>query len=470
MNNNNNSVYKSINKVTQPWEEVYTVSKSIVIDSRQRDCKRFKNPSFYTIDLQNEFKNISSVELKGVIFPKSNYNIHSSNNNIDFAIGDFLSGFRILNGGAGYTSAPIIEIAPPPDAGTTATATAYINKGSIVNIAITYAGSGYIPSNPPYILITAPQNKNQSVIPSIKAIIGNHYTAKLRVGEYDIGGNPIPPAVLPSGLLLEIQNAMNYAVNGSSYDPASTNPFAVRLTNQYPVIGAVAGTPDAFDTNACLFNRIQINNVNSSVWQFLWCTGPNHMISCASVFGFNTVDSDVGVYVPDVSTGSGVIIPAGTAIRGTFDYNLKNDPDYVIMSIALNDKNMDRMKSPNDGLNDTFAILFFDNNNPDTLHDLSAAPTGTIETVGGVRYLAGPTGKGIFYRDAGATKPIKGQDYDTKRLSFKPPMGIVSNMTIRFTKFGYGSGGSSISYNMEGREHVLLFEFTASDQKSRQRE
>jgi hypothetical protein len=186
--------------------------------------------------------------------------------------------------------------------------------------------------------------------------------------------------------------------------------------------------------------------------------------------GFNTVDSDIGTPISAVVAPGGILIPAGTAIRGSFDYNLKNDPDYVIMTIKVNQHRMDRLKSPDDGLDDTFAILLFDNNNPETLHDLSAAaPAGTIVSVNGVQYLSGPTGKGVFWRDAGAVKPIKGYDFDVKKISFKPPI-LVTNITVQFTKFGYKAGGVPLFYNMEGREHVLLFEFSSTDNRSQMKD
>lgn len=466
------SIYKDVHQVTMPWDEVYSVSKSVVIDSRQRDCIRYKNPSFYTIQLDHTFKNVTSVELKGAIFPKSSYNIHSSNNNIDFAIGDFLSGFSIIDKGTGYITAPSIIISSPPGVGVTATASAVIDSfGTLSSIIIGSIGSGYIPSIPPFVNISQPTNQKQARQPRVLAIIGNHYTATLRVGEYDIGGNPAPPTtVLPNNLLLEIQNSMNCAVNGV-YSPVSISPFAARLVSQYPSLTALPGSPESYDTNSCLFNRIQIVNINSSVWELLWCTGPNKITSSASIFGFNTVDTGVGIPISALISPGGTLVPAGTAIRGTFDYNLKNDPDYVIMSLSINNNKMDRLKSPDDGLNDTFAVLLFDNNNPDTLHELTAAaPAGTIVSIGGVQCLSGPTGKNTFWRDTGACKPIKGYDYDSKKLSFKPPIGSVSNITVQFTKFGYKSGGAPYYYNMEGREHTLLFEFSSTDNRSQMKD
>jgi hypothetical protein len=459
-------IYKDTQQVTMPWQEVYSVANSVVIDSRQRDCARYRTPSRYVINLDNTFKNITSIELKGAIIPKSSYNIHSSNNKIDFAIGSTVTEIRIIDGGSGYVIAPTVTITSPPS-GTTATATAIINMyGSITNIIINVTGSGYIPSTPPSVFISAPTNAKQARLPRALAIVGTHYTAQLRIGEYDIGGNPIPPSFLPTNLLLEIQNAMNYVVIGGAYNPLSSSPFVVRLVSQYPEIGATTGTPEAFDTNSCLFNRIQVVNVNSDPWEFLWSSGPNKIISMASVMGYNTVDTGMSVATAAVVTMTGTLIPTGTSLRGHFDYNLKNDPDYIVMSIGVNNINMDRLKSPDDGLEDTFAIILFDNNNPETLHDLSVSSMGSITSVGGVQYLQGPTGKGLFWRDAGAVKPIKGYDFDMKKLSFKPPISSVNNLTIQFTKFGYKPGGSPLFYDMEGREHLLLFEFTATDNRS----
>lgn len=460
------NIYKDTTKARLPWQDPAPIAKTVVVDSRQRNCERYKSPAAYTLQLDNIFKNVISVELKGAIIPKSNYNIHSGNNKIDFAIGDYITGFEILDKGAGYTSAPTIILTSPPGLGTTAVATAIIDAyGSISNIILNVPGSGYIPSKPPSVIISYPNNPKQARQPRVVAIVGNHYTASLRLGEYDIGGNPVPPATLPSKLLLEIQNSMNYAVNGGSYSPTSTSPFAVRVVSQYPTLDATVGTPESYDTNACLFNRIQVINVNSDVWEFLWCSGPNKIISASSVLGFNTVDSGIGTLISAVDTADGTLIPAGTAIRGCFDYNLKNDPDYVIMTMQFDNHKMDRVKSQDDGLNETFAALLFDNNNPETLHDLAAAaPAGSIVSVGGIQYLQGPTGKGIFWRESGAVKPIKGYDFDVKKIVFTPPVNLISNITVQFTKFGYKAGGVPLFYNMEGREHVLLFEFITTGQ------
>jgi hypothetical protein len=459
-------IYKSAYKATFPSTEVYSVSKTIVVDSRQRNTSIYKNPSFYRINFGDVFKNITSVELKGAIIPKSSYNIHTSNNKIDFAIGDTVTSVRITDPGAGYTVPPTITFSSPL-VGVTATGTAIINsQGSLTNIIITLAGSGYAPGTPPNIFISQPNNFQNGVQAKAVAVVGTHYTALLRPGEYSIGGNPTPPSTAPSGLVKEIQNAMNYAVNGGAYDPNSTTPFVVRVVNQYPELGAVAGTPESADTNSCLFNRLQVTNVNSSVWELLWGSGPNKLQSANSVFGFNMVNSGVGVATLAVNTLGGLLIPAGTTIRGLFDYNLTNDPDFVIMSLELDEKDMDRITSIDNGMDNKFAVILFDSNTPETLQDLS----GTIADVGGVRYLEGATSKGTFWREQGRIKPIKGYDYDLKRFSFRPAKSKISSLFVKFTKFGMKPGGEPIYYDFAGREHTLIFEVTAGDNQSQQKD
>ncbi len=464
---NDDSVYKSSFKATHPSKETYIASKTVVLDSRQRNIKKYKYPNYYRLDVGDVFKNITSVELRGVIIPKSSYNVHSSNNKIDFGIGDTVTVIKIIEKGAGYTSPPIITLTGPKGGGVTATASSFINaQGQIQNIAIVIPGSGYTPGNPPAIIISPPGNSKNGVQAKAVALVGIHYTAELRVGEYTIGGNPTPPSTTPTGLLLEIQNAMNYTVNGGAYDPASTSPFAVRVVSQYPELGATPGTPEAADTNACRYNRIQVTNVNSSTWELLWGTGPNHLDSSNSIFGFNIVDTGLGVFTPAVVGAGGEIIPAGTTIRANFDYNLHNDPDFVIMSLELGDESMDRVTSLDQGLDHQFAALVFDANAPENLQDLS----GTSANVGGIEYLEGPTTRGTFWRDAGRVKPLKGYDFDTKKFSFRPAKGKVSSIMVKFTKFGMKPGGVPRFYNFGGREHTLIFEMSAADLRAMQRD
>jgi hypothetical protein len=438
-----------------------TIGKHIfVVDSRQRDCKLYPSPSYYRIDMGDTFKNISSIELKGCILPKSSYNIHSSNKYIDFVIGNSVTLITITNGGSGYTVAPTVTISSPTS-GTTATANATINtRGEVSSIAIVVAGSGYSASKPPLISISAPPYSTYSKTATAVATIGTLYTATLREGNYTLGGNPTPgTTTIPTGLLLELQNAMNYAVNGGAYNPASVSPFVVRAVSQYPDLYATAGTPQAFDTNACPFNRIQITNVLSSPWEILWCSGPNSTRNMRRVTGFEWMDSTRYVSTPAVNAGAGNLIPAGTTYRGSFDYDLIDDPNYAIMSFwAVSDESFERIQSkPVGGLNRAFATLVYDANLPENLMDLG----GTSESISSTKYLLGSLGKGAFWLPQGTTKPLKGFDFDQKYLSFTPPLGKLSQLNIMFSKYGQKPGGEDELYDFQGRDHLLVFEFTS---------
>jgi hypothetical protein len=66
------------------------------------------------------------------------------------------TGIKVTAGGKGYTSAPLVTIAPPL-IGTTATATAVITNGVVTGITIVNGGSGYTVANPPAISIAPPK-------------------------------------------------------------------------------------------------------------------------------------------------------------------------------------------------------------------------------------------------------------------------------------------------------------------------
>jgi hypothetical protein len=462
-----NGGFSATSMATHPAEKVIVGKSIFVVDSRQRDCKLYPYPSHYKIGMGDVYKNVTGIELKGVILPKSSYNIHSSNNYVDFVIGDSVTQIIITNPGSGYTAPPIVTITA--SSGVTATGTAVITgSGTVASITITVPGSGYSASTPPIITIDPPTGfPSFAVTAEAKVVIGTHYTTQLREGNYIIGGNPIPPATLPTDLLLELQNAMNYAVNGGVYDPVSVSPFVVRLVSQYPELGATVGTPEAFDTNACLFNRVQIVNVNSDPWEILWCSGPNHTRNIRRALGFSWVDSVDYTLTPPVITGGGTLIPGGTSYRAGNDFDLHDDPKYVILSFwTAAEESFERVDSKYEGgLNRAFATLVYDANLPDNLTDLTSGTGGSIETVADVKYLVGDLGKGSFWSPAGTTKPLKGFDFDKKYLEFSPPIGKLASLNINFTKYGQQPGGLPEFYNFQGRDHMLIFEITMNDQK-----
>jgi hypothetical protein len=295
-------------------------------------------------------------------------------------------------------------------------------------------------------------------------VIGTLYTATLRPGQYTIGGNPSNlPSQVCSGLIQEIQCAMNYAVNGT-YDPTTSTPFECRLVSEYPELDSSGTSPFGNDTNACKFNRIQIININSDDFALLFCSGPNAKESAACLMGFGRLDYDDVIDTSAVLVGGETLISAGTSIRGDYDYDLLADEKYVILTFAANtDYTFDRIESPSTSLNYKFATIVFDSNYPDVNQDLS----GTIENVSGVNYLVGPVTKGTFYREPGMLKPLKGFDFDQKRLDFTPALGKVDSIQIRFSKFSNDPHNPDQTlYDFQGRDHMLVFGLKSTDIKN----
>ena len=64
----------------------------------------------------------------------------------------------VNSGGAGYTSAPVVTIAPPPGGGTPATATANVTNGVVTSITMTSFGSGY--TSIPIVTIDPPDSSS----------------------------------------------------------------------------------------------------------------------------------------------------------------------------------------------------------------------------------------------------------------------------------------------------------------------
>lgn len=68
----------------------------------------------------------------------------------------------VQNGGSGYTSAPVVTVAPPAGGGVTATATASISGGAVTSITINNGGSGYA-EQPVVTIAPPPENLEHQV-------------------------------------------------------------------------------------------------------------------------------------------------------------------------------------------------------------------------------------------------------------------------------------------------------------------
>jgi hypothetical protein len=286
------------NRATHPADKPIISKHIFALDSRQRDYKLYPNANNYNIKIPDRYRNVTAIELKAAMLPRTEYNVNSSNKYLDFSIGDYISDIKIIgpnvitNIGVPYgeaTNVPLKIEAPILPGGISAEITVDIDKNSKI-IAYNYIiqGSGYSYSNPPKISI--------GDFSDFTVTIGTLYTATLREGQYVIGGNPqftnqtsSTPRILqswvPSNLLCEIENAISYAIfgdnelgycytrqpwitenSGSVTNTAKDYPllFTARLMSQYPSIDTYENTGRNqninFETNSCKFNRIYTTN------------------------------------------------------------------------------------------------------------------------------------------------------------------------------------------------------------------
>jgi len=470
-------------RVTQVFDQIVVPEHTFVISSTQRDTNLYPDPSYYQVDLGQVYKNVSSIELKGAIIPNTSYNVHSTNQYIDFSIGSTITSIKIVYGGAGYTNSPLptITISQPPVGGTQATATAIVNtvSGQIVGINITNAGSGY--TNLPRITVSSPPIQNIKATSStattkggsvaiLTATVGTHYSAYLRPGQYSIGGNidTTTPILYPSGLILEIQDAMNYAVSGTYVHGSTSGPFSVSLVSQYPQIGAISGSPENSDTNATQFNRIQITNVNSAEWALLWASGPNESRNAHTLLGFDWSDQFVPATITAITVMADTLIFGGTGYRAQWDYCLTDSPDFVIIKFYSGSNAYERLESEDPTLNRAFGTILFSPNNPNVITNTTGTNTLSDQSGTNVNYLNGLITKGTFWAQQGYNTPQKGQDYDIKKLELSPVQGKLSTLTINFCKIGVKAGGIPQKYDFMTRDHVLIFGIKSSDQQNSQ--
>ena len=299
-------------KITQQTKHIFAV------DSRQRDFVKYSDANEYEILVPEYYKNIKSVELKAALIPKTEYNIHSCNNNVPFSLGDFISEVRV-NSGKNFFSGgtrPIdgetitFTVTSSPAATVPARLSATTLNGGIGPITIDYGGSGYTPDS--NITINANLTGYDSII-DFDITVGLEYVATLREGHYSNTGNPKYFHVVQSGgvrtpmrshvpvhgLSRELENAIADAIYSKNeintsysygrvgwyelyYDPVVANydvggaseslddkpaPISVRYVSQYPTLDRFTSrdltteqTSNYYATNSCDFNRIDFTN------------------------------------------------------------------------------------------------------------------------------------------------------------------------------------------------------------------
>ena len=291
-NNIKSDDYESANSATHPADKPIISTHYFAIDSRQRDYELYPDANNYYIGIPDNYSNITSIELKAAMLPRTEYNINSTNKYLKFMIGDYISGINIKYGknNLNVTNNNIIIVDGTypltiTGTGTEADITAEVVNGIIRNINIINPGSGYSYTKKPKIYLF---DYNHFEIE-----IGKEYITTLREGQYTIGGNPVMnyntdsfQSWTPSKLLNELEASMSNIIlkdteycysrkAGKLLDKSETITdnkkdypllFTARLMSQYPNlksydISTTRDNPENFETNSCKFNRIYFSNV-----------------------------------------------------------------------------------------------------------------------------------------------------------------------------------------------------------------
>jgi len=338
----NPATNEPFNRATHPADKPITAKHIFVIDSRQRNYEFYPNANNYNISIPDRYRNVTGIELKAAMIPRTEYNVNSSNKYIDFILGDFIkeviiqdltviikkNGFPINNTNTVQTYS--LNISPPTLEQShiikrQAKITVQIDQQSYIvpnSIIIEDSGSGYSFSAPPQI--------NLGDMNIFKVKIGFELLAELREGQYVIGGNPqfLYPhenenenikiqSYTPNNFLNEIECALSssilmsghglmpksvnhvyrrkswveYYKNGTPSPPYEFNDyplfFCSRLMSQYPNLesynnfNADVSPKEAYETNSCKFNRIYISNILS--FKINGTLPPHNLIESATI-------------------------------------------------------------------------------------------------------------------------------------------------------------------------------------------
>jgi hypothetical protein len=276
-------------------------------------------------------------------------------------------------------------------------------------------------------------------------ISGVQQALYLTPGQYLIGSNSVTNinytangATPVSGLISEVVRVLNTHVN-------SANGFNVFLAS-------IPGNNNGTGVNASVLNRIIITNttVNFSIdfTNANYSSGSPYRLlgflnqKYTSNLNNNYYGSDnLGTCTPN-NLQSGTTHTIGIpSISSLFDYDLADDPNYIIMDLEFGNRSADRTEAIDVANNQKFAVIIYDANEPDNIETFNINNTNVQVSVS---------------RKPGRLKALKGSDFDKKIITFDPPI-TIENFKITFYKY------DNTLYDFHNREHLLTFEVDVAD-------
>ena len=153
---------------------------------------------------------------------------------------------------------------------------------------------------------------------------------------------------------------------------------------------------------------------------------------------FSPVDQTSGKLSALVSNNAWVSSP----IVSRNDYDIINTNEFFVLEMQSS-FDLDRIESNNNQIEKAFATIVFDSNQSNVVWretPSSLQPPGT-----GQSNYASLLSKPCYNR------PIKGYDFDMKRIEFVKPTAELKTLELFFKK------PNGEYYNFQGRDHLLIF-------------
>lgn len=473
-------------EVPHPSKIISGSDHVFIVDSRDRNMNVYPSPSYYCMSFPDKFKNVTSIELKGSVIPKTEFNVNSENNKIAFNLQDFITNISIEERGRGYvdgvyTTPDVTVTAPAIAGGTQATVTVTVTNGRVTAAVITVAGTGYLrgyygsslqdPTNGFFrnagasININIPKSDPINFVRAEIGIqVGNEIVAVLNQGQYDFA-NPNDSAV---GLCREVTRALQVATQDAIDDGI------LALVGGGPTTGAeywpYAAVNDA--SGSCWLWTPNVNaseNTNVAIqrgtpsgpylqdlfFELIWGESTVKDSNAVRVLGMgSSIPTSQGIPNTPLDKTSGetsaLVAWSSAPVLGPNNYTITDFPKYLIMNIGVGPGDyVDRIDSVGTALDKGFATLVFDANAQDVIWRAPAATP--VDGTGNSSYAT-------LLSKPGTLKGIKGPDFDSKIINFgTSPIAELKTFCVGF----YKTNGDP--YDFHGEDHLLIFQVSARD-------
>lgn len=200
--------------------------------------------------------------------------------------GGQVTGFTIVDGGEGYTSAPTVQILPSSSGGSGASATAVITNGKVTSFTSIVGGSGYSSTYLPEVRLTS--NISVGAAPSTANIVG---TARVRAIQLNSGSYSSTASRYKLGLFdIKMFNGNSFERDVKSIVGASSLAnFSANIRPSYiqlDGLGSISTGSSALSGQGTLFNdQVKVGDVvflNDIKIGTVGSIGGNYTITLAS--------------------------------------------------------------------------------------------------------------------------------------------------------------------------------------------